>query len=328
MTANDAPDVAGPVIGVRLWRLDARRHLSRRYGRGGPNDRFGELQPMNWPRIPTGWPGWQPLHAVCNAEKPESRHYAPGVDCRCGIYAFKTVAQVEESLLYTIADDFWQYATRKSYSVRKEIWLAAGTVAHWGRIVEGTHGYRAEYAYPDALWVLPPAILGREDIAQTSELLPDLIRAMRSRYGVRVGYAGHAPEWNALITRPSVGPFFAWRFDRSGGDLLYESLGDLGQPSNQLPTVGDALERHIPRCYQPGREWEQLIATRYLTPAFGDAPLQHLSRRRLAHYRAEPPRNPATGRPYSERTIRRHLAILRGAVQEAAALGWHTAREV
>ena len=195
-------------------------------------------------------------------------------------------------------------------------------------MVEGTHGYRAEYAYPDALWVLPPAMFGREDIGQASELLPDLIRAMRSRYGVRVGYTGHAPEWNALITRPSVGPFFAWRFDRSGGDLLYESLGDLGQPWNQLPTVGDALERHIPRCYQPGREWEQLIATRYLTPAFGDAPLQHLSRRRLAHYRAEPPRNPATGRPYSERTIRRHLAILRGAVQEAAALGWHTAREV
>ena len=325
MTPLDAPDVAGPVIGQRLWRLDARwRHVGR-YGHGRQNASFGSLQPMNWPYIPYAWPGRESLDAICHAETPPIQHAVPAPDCRCGVYAFKTIAQVEESLLYLLADDFKAYATRKPYGGRSETWLVAGSVALWGHVIEGTYGYRAEYAYPRMLWLLPPAVFGREDLVSALELLPDLLHALRSRYGVSVGYAGHSHDWNALIIRPSIGQFFAWRFERGGGDAISDALGELGHPSPRPPTVRDAIKLRFP--HQQEHWGDQLIATKYLAPALGDVPLYQLRREQLAQYRAKPPRNPRTGKPYSARTARRHLAILREAADTAMARGWFTAAD-
>lgn len=36
------------------------------------------------------------------------------------------------------------------------IWLALGLVSLWGKIIEAEEGWRAQYAYPRMIWLLPP----------------------------------------------------------------------------------------------------------------------------------------------------------------------------
>ena len=324
MSAQDAaPDAVGPVLGVRIWRLDVRKRHSPRYRRSRPNDHFGELKPLNARHLHLGWPGWRRLEAECKAQEPHEPHAAPAPACRCGIYASKTIGQVEEPLLFLLADEFWQFANHMPYNRRRETWIAAGAVALWGKTIEGTRGYRAQYAYPASLWILPPAVFGSDDLAPAAELMGDLIHALRSRYGVAVGYAGHSPEWNALITRPSVGPFFSWRLHRGGGDTLAEAVGELALPSDKLPTVSDALARFSGTSGAAGPN-ERHVADTHLTPVLGHVPLRYLGRKQIARYRAHPPRHPVRGTPYSERTVQRHLAILRAAVGESRERGWFT----
>jgi hypothetical protein len=55
-------------------------------------------------------------------------HEAPVESCACGIYAADTIASCPRGQVY-------------------------GTVKLWGKIVLGTKGSRAEFAYPDELWV-------------------------------------------------------------------------------------------------------------------------------------------------------------------------------
>lgn len=86
----------------------------------------------------------------------------------------------------------------------------------------------------------------------------------------------------------------------------------------------DAIELRFARPYAQENWGDRLIATTYLAPALGDVPLYQLRREQLAQYRAESPRNPQTGKPYSARTVRRHLAILRGAAHMAMQRGWFT----
>ena len=324
MTTRSAPDAVGPVYGDRIWQVaSARCFHDGRYGhRRGPNERFGELRSATWPRIADGWPGWQRLQAVCKADKP---HRAPAAECRCGFYAFKDVEQTRRLLLELLLDELREYATDTAYASRQEAWLVGGRVALWGRIIEGTLGYRAEFAYPAELWVLPPAVFGRAGPVVAAELAADLIRALRSRYGVQVGYAGHSPEWNGLIVEAGLGDFFAWRFSHMGADLLAESMGDIGEPSDRLPTVGDALRLHFPGPGLTKAGAEREIAYRHLDPALGRIPLRRLGERQFAAYRANPPINPIGGGPYGERTVQRHLAVLREALYGARDRGWFVA---
>ena len=328
MNRDHAPDAVGPIVGIRVWRIDERRRLSYRtgYRSGGsrPNPGFGQLRSLNWPRLSEGWPGWEPMQAVCKADKPTDAHDSPAPGCGCGAWALKTIARAEEPLLVMLAQDFMQYAGQLLGS-RRETWIAAGTVALWGRVVEGTTGYRAQYAYPQSLWLLPPAVFGPEELGRAAERAEDLIPALRSRYGIPVGYIGHSPEWNRLTLRPSVGPFFRWRFDNAGADALGEAIGPVGLPSDRLPNVADALRQHFAGLRYGEHQHERSIADAHLAPTFGEVPLRRLGRAHLAGYRAEPPCNPASARPYSQRTVRRHLAVLRAAVHGAAEKGWFTA---
>jgi hypothetical protein len=205
----------------------------------------------------------------------------------------KTIAQLEEPLPVLLSQEFTRYAGQRPAG-RREAWIAAGTVALWGRVIEGTRGYRAKCAYPQSLWLLPPAVFGPDDLARAAELAVDLIPAMPSRYGVPVGYIGHGPEWNSLTLRASVGPFLRrWRSDNAGADALGDAIGAVGLPSDRLPTVADALRLHFSGLRYGERRYERSIADAYLLPVLGDVPLRRLGRAHLAGYRAAPPHNPA-----------------------------------
>jgi len=122
------PDYITPIIGSRIWQWDA----------AGLKSLNGEL----W------FPG-QPLSAVCKADatgsisglsKPAAHDAAelPSLKCTCGVYAAKNI----------------EHLNRCGYSK----FAARGEVFMWGRVVEHERGWRAEFAYPKSLVLMPSAI--------------------------------------------------------------------------------------------------------------------------------------------------------------------------
>jgi hypothetical protein len=78
------------------------------------------------------WPVGDQLRA--NAKLCGGRHKAPNAKCReCGIYAKK-------SLNGLIRSGYFDHD-------------AFGMVSLWGRVVDSTDGYRAEFAYPKTIYV-------------------------------------------------------------------------------------------------------------------------------------------------------------------------------
>lgn len=117
-----------PLLGWRAWAV-----RSQSVPRGHPlfPVRFS-LLPVTRPRPLEEWPSMDPLLASCRVGED---HAAPDSGCRCGIYAFRN------------SDDLMdQVEERGDPGV-------LGTVALWGKVVVGTRGYRAQYAYPQCLWV-------------------------------------------------------------------------------------------------------------------------------------------------------------------------------
>jgi hypothetical protein len=165
-TDLDIPDEVEPTIGWRCWGYHPTRGL---YSPVVGN---------------SDWPARAPMTAKC--EVPDHQlapafllspglalsplgpsptgHEAPYEECNCGIHASK----LAEQALATYSD------------------IIIGTVKLWGRVVEGTYGYRGQHAYPDKLWV-------RIGTHLSSELPVERFAAMLSdQYGVPVGVATSA----------------------------------------------------------------------------------------------------------------------------------------
>lgn len=117
---------ATPIIGWRIWLL-------------GWDEERGEVCLKSLARWPSCedllWPKGRPLHATCFLAG--SKHVAPSIRCTCGIYATKSIELLFHELPFRKATD------------------VIGQVSLWGRVIEGSRGYRAEFAYPRALWVSP-----------------------------------------------------------------------------------------------------------------------------------------------------------------------------
>lgn len=98
---------------------------------------------------------WPPRHAhharcACIAETSDAMAHvkdgrwqaAPVFDCHCGIYAHKSSTRAQ--------DRFREGRDRHWHGAHGDrVW---GMVKLWGRVIEHTEGYRAEYAYPAELW--------------------------------------------------------------------------------------------------------------------------------------------------------------------------------
>lgn len=123
-----------PVLAWRAWGA----------ARGEPD---GDMMLNSANGVP--WPHNGPLVAECRYRsslgtlgllKPGEIHRSPDEGCgQCGIYCVKS-----------LSDLFGQWAARRPYEVY-------GLVAIWGKILEATGGYRAERAYPLAMFVVRPS---------------------------------------------------------------------------------------------------------------------------------------------------------------------------
>lgn len=103
-----------------------------------------------------GWPPYKHNYAVCQRGK---RHDAPHEHCECGIYAFNT-------------------ADHPHLDVNAFVW---GEVALWGDVLVCDSGYRAEYAYPQTLFM-------RDDGLKVTKHIRDTIE---QTYGVPVHLVQH-----------------------------------------------------------------------------------------------------------------------------------------
>ena len=95
------------------------------------------------------------MTAVC----AQYGHNEPMLGCRCGIYATSDRAHL-------VALGYHRYHEGEM--------VVIGEVLLWGVVIEATHGWRAQYAYPKSLEV--PYEIAR------------LALALRDEYGVRVRF--------------------------------------------------------------------------------------------------------------------------------------------
>jgi hypothetical protein len=116
------PRTVEPIVGWRVWNLS-----------DGPDG------PVLRPAVSgtEAWPYLHPIEARCSVPRMLTRgltrHEAPDLQCRCGIYAGCSLAVVARS---------------------RPAWPPApviGRVALWGRIIEHEGGWRGRFAYPDRL---------------------------------------------------------------------------------------------------------------------------------------------------------------------------------
>lgn len=88
------------------------------------------------------WPPRGRLVAECPAGQVQ-QHLPPEPGCSCGIYAVKNGSEFHPHMLRS--NIVWRG------SAESVPWVV-GKVALWGRVLEFTDGFRAQYAYPYVLW--------------------------------------------------------------------------------------------------------------------------------------------------------------------------------
>jgi hypothetical protein len=119
-----APDYIEPMLGWRSWRIH-----EGVLGSVAQSDHIWKTTPQRaycLAGIPASWAEFLPSHE------------APHMGCACGYYATKTYLQLREQMP-TYRYDFF----------------VIGVVAMWGRVIDYTRGYRAEYAHPLLLIGMP-----------------------------------------------------------------------------------------------------------------------------------------------------------------------------
>lgn len=144
------PDEITPVIGWRFFGLS-------------PEYRLQSLMHEH------EWVGGEALAAECRADnsyrmdiygrpQPVRHHSAPSEGCACGVYALKTLPQLMQS----------RYASPENRVV--------GTIKMWGKVIDGPNGSRAQFAYPDKLYLIVD-----EDEAWGTQPLPEWVNTSRAR---------------------------------------------------------------------------------------------------------------------------------------------------
>lgn len=145
-----APDLAEPVIGWRIW-----------YARPSiisPDTGAGRWL-LNSPFDLSPWPSRKAMIGRC-ARRPgfmvvgqglRGVHSSPRHDCTCGLYALN-------DLMSTV-----RLAEEHAVHEGRFMAVVLGEVSLWGRVVVAQRGYRAEFAYPRRLWIVPDFKRVRQD---------------------------------------------------------------------------------------------------------------------------------------------------------------------
>lgn len=155
MRSLAVPDAIEPLVGWRYWRLDREGLLRSLSG----STRY--LWPPNR-RFEAGCPvikrnGIDGRYRFISGMRVDM-HEAPGEMCRCGIYAARDLAHLRRQMLTGLGIK------------------VVGEVSLWGKVIPGSKGLRAQYAYPRRLFV----------IQRTADWHQEKAVELLSAYGVSV----------------------------------------------------------------------------------------------------------------------------------------------
>lgn len=118
---TESPDSIQPILAIRAWNIHQENQI------------FYLASCYQYNLI---WPISTYVAAHCTVNDPWNKsgikHSAPILDCDCGIYALKKMPEETELLP-------WEKNS------------ILGLAFLWGKIIEGTKGYRAQYSKPAAL---------------------------------------------------------------------------------------------------------------------------------------------------------------------------------
>jgi hypothetical protein len=129
-TGDRSPDELGTVTGWRAWNVNR------------APDEDGKLLLES---VTYGY-AWVPFEKArascerCQSTDPRKPDCTPGDHCSCGFYAAKSLNHLRKMGYH-------------SYSPEGVQVTIVGRLAMWGKVVEGSQGWRAEYAYPEMLYV-------------------------------------------------------------------------------------------------------------------------------------------------------------------------------
>jgi len=118
------PDYAEETVGWRAWTI-ARKELGRE----------GDVLMHSVTYSDLFWPPREAVEASCG----RSHREVPTESCRCGLYSAKTREHLQEM-------KYHEYNPDVQFKVM-------GTVSNWGKVIEGTQGWRCTFSYPRELYV-------------------------------------------------------------------------------------------------------------------------------------------------------------------------------
>jgi hypothetical protein len=127
-----APDVVGTVEGWRVWKVAREVPL------------YGTAPKLHSESYDYYWAPRVKARATCNKHEAhndaDSAKRVPNETCTCGFYAAKTLDQLR-GMHYPRYDEEGDRIS------------VLGQMALWGKVIEGSQGWRAEFAYPARLWL-------------------------------------------------------------------------------------------------------------------------------------------------------------------------------
>jgi hypothetical protein len=132
MTDFTIPDAIDPVVGWRYWRMDRSGRLLASLGGSGRGWRPGVAQRASCAsqRDPNDF-RFEHVSGILTAP-----HDSPAERCRCGIYAARSLDDLRSQMLLGLGI------------------AVVGEVLLWGKVIPGSRGYRAQFAYPKHLYVM------------------------------------------------------------------------------------------------------------------------------------------------------------------------------
>lgn len=125
-----APDLMSAVEGWRVWRCSF-----------NPRE-YEKENPKLWSATNSDY-YWTP-RAKGVAECSTCGENIPGENCGCGFYSAKSLEHL--MTMHYHQYDLDQYGTEQYVMV-------LGRIANWGKVLEGSQGWRSQFAYPAKLWV-------------------------------------------------------------------------------------------------------------------------------------------------------------------------------
>lgn len=155
---REIPDFVEPLLGWRVWRV------------WPPTSGSGSCPVFSSVILDTPWVPRRRVSAEHSFDLGPSCRGLLESDCSCGLYAYKDPV---EALGYLIRV--------RDRLLGMSVDVALGTVSLWGKVIEYDRGYKAQYAYPQHLYI--PARISR------------LLSQVSSAFGVPVGvYASACDE--------------------------------------------------------------------------------------------------------------------------------------